>query len=141
MSLGTSELLIGTSTLGCHNLTCGHTSAEHPFSTNFIDRPCNVCDCKSFEMLTPVSVISDSFASLSNIQIAPTVTESSLKQQIDDLEHALEESHKEIGSLNKKLKQKNIKNKELAYIVGSLRIELQIVNDVKRNLMSIVDDK
>jgi len=139
MSLERSDLFASMNPSGCLNPNCGHPSTEHHFSTDLTSRPCNLCDCTSFEIVTRLNLLVGSTSKLPNILIEPIETESSLKQQIDDLEDALEKSHKEIESLKKKMKQKDAKSEELKYTVGLLRIELQVSENVKRNLRYIID--
>jgi len=127
--------------INCQNPDCGHTPEEHPFSNTSFDRHCTKCDCKSYEFLTRLNtdlLQNINYTNTTTTDI-PLLTDSNLTQQIDELENALEKSQKEIEDLKKKLKNKDAKNQELEYTVGLLKIELELSENVKRNLKHIID--
>ena len=126
----------------CQNPDCGHTPEEHPFSNTSFDRHCTRCDCKSYEFLTRLNtdlLQNINYVDTTTVANIPILDDSALAQQRDELEDALEKSQKEIEELKKKLKNKDAKNKELEYTVGLLKIELELSENVKRNLKHIID--
>ena len=130
----------------CQNPDCGHTYDERPFVDDYIHRNCTVCDCESYEFLTRLNPISDvTMESLTgDIQISNV----NLEKQIDELEDRVGKTQKEKEELIKKLKRKDaankklkIKNKELEYKLGLLKLDLQISENIKRNLKHLLDQK
>jgi len=130
--------------INCQNPDCGHTPEEHPFGQKGFERPCTKCDCKSYEFLTRLLPMdNDVLESLTDdIQISNV----NLEKQIDELEDKVGKPLKENELLTKKLKSKTTqneklktKNKELEYRVELLKIELGLVENVKRNLKHIID--
>ena len=140
MSLEKTDFLLGLSN-ECKNPSCGHSSDDHPFSKDYTKRSCNVCECDSFELfvrLTPLAeqlTINLDTVQLENVQLDNV----QLEKKIDLLEDAYGKSQKEVERLKKKIKHKDAKNKELRYAVGLLEIELQVSEDVKRNLKHLLD--